>query len=188
MDLSPSSSPLATADLATPVGRVAVAVSDAGLRAIRWCSAGELAEQQGVVSGGVSAGILEHADAVLGQLTEYFQGERREFDVPLDWTGVTETQRRVLRALYDRVPYGDAVTYGELAALSGTGVPARAIGSIMGSNPIPIVVPCHRVLAHDGLGGYSGGAGHGVEAKRWLLTLEGALPPTLDWSPAGLPR
>lgn len=187
MDLSPGSPTLATADLATPVGRVAVAVSDAGLRAIRWCSAGELADQQGVDSNVViSDGTAARADTVLGQLAEYFRGERREFDLPLDWGGTTETPRRVLRTLYDQVPYGTSVTYGELATLSGTGVPARAIGSIMGSNPIPIVVPCHRVLAHDGLGGYSGGASHGLEAKRWLLTMEGALPPTLDWSPAGL--
>ncbi|WP_034271948.1 methylated-DNA--[protein]-cysteine S-methyltransferase [Haloechinothrix halophila] len=179
MTRSPGSPTLATADLATPVGRVAVAVSDAGVRAIGWCSAGELADR---------AVSDERADTVLAQLAEYFRGERREFDVPLDWSGTTETQRRVLRALYEQVPYGTSVTYGELAVLSGTGVPARAIGSIMGSNPIPIVVPCHRVLAHDGLGGYSGGgAGHGFEVKRWLLTLEGALPPTLDWSPAGLP-
>lgn len=183
MDLSPGSPTLATADLATPVGRVAVAVSDAGVRAIGWCSAGELADQQGIDSDGAA----ERADTVLGQLAEYFRGERHAFDVPLDWGGTTETQHRVLRALYEQVPYGTSVTYGELATLSGTGVPARAIGSIMGSNPIPIVVPCHRVLAHDGLGGYSGGGSHGIEVKRWLLTLEGALPPTLDWSPAGLP-
>lgn len=176
MTRSPRS--LATGDLATPVGRVAVAVSDAGVRTIRWCSAAELAD---------SGGDHERADAVLGQLAEYFRGERRTFDVPLDWAGTTETQRRVLQTLYDHVPYGASVTYGELAALSGTGIPARAIGTIMGGNPIPIVVPCHRVLAHDGLGGYSGGAENGLETKRWLLTMEGALPPTLDWSPAGLP-
>lgn len=175
MNHSPGS--LATADLATPVGRVAVAVSDAGVRAIRWCTAGERPN-----------GTDGRADAVLAQLAEYFRGERREFDVPLDWGGTTETQRQVLQALYDQVPYGTSVTYGELAALSGTGVPARAIGTIMGGNPLPIVVPCHRVLAHDGLGGYSGGTEHdGLEVKRWLLTLEGALPPTLDWSPTGLP-
>ncbi|GAA5103208.1 methylated-DNA--[protein]-cysteine S-methyltransferase [Haloechinothrix salitolerans] len=181
MTRSPGST-LATADLATPVGRVAVAVSDVGVRAIGWGSADELAEHHDVVPDDTG-----RADAALAQLAEYFAGERRAFDVPLDWGGVTTTQRRVLRALYDRVPYGSSVTYGELATLSGTGVPARAIGSIMGSNPIPIVVPCHRVLAHDGLGGYSGGAGNGLEVKRWLLTLEGALPPTLDWNPAGLP-
>ena len=64
-------------------------------------------------------------------------------------------------------------------------LPARTVGQIMGSNPIPVVVPCHRVVASDGLGGYSGGAG--TEVKRWLLILEGSLPPTLDWQPMDLP-
>ena len=79
------------------------------------------------------------------------------------------------------------MTYGALAGLAGLAasrdvVPARAVGKIMGSNPIPVIVPCHRVVASDGLGGYSGGAG--PEVKRWLLILEGAIPPTLDWVPA----
>ncbi len=84
------------------------------------------------------------------------------------------------------VGYGETISYGRLASRAGlpaaSDVPAaRAVGSIMGSNPIPVIVPCHRVLAADGLGGYSGGAG--VEVKRWLLILEGSLPPTLDWQP-----
>jgi methylated-DNA-[protein]-cysteine S-methyltransferase len=90
---------------------------------------------------------------------------------------MSEAQRRVLGTLYSTVPYGRVVTYGELATRSGSGIPPRGIGSIMGSNPIPIVVPCHRVVAGDGLGGFSGGTG--VESKRRLLTLEGYLPPTL---------
>ena len=74
----------------------------------------------------------------------------------------------------------ETLTYGELAARSGTGLPARAIGSIMGANPVPLVIPCHRVVAGDGLGGYSGGEpGQEIATKRWLLELEGALPPTL---------
>jgi methylated-DNA-[protein]-cysteine S-methyltransferase len=83
------------------------------------------------------------------------------------------------------------VTYGNLASRAGLEaaddvIPARAVGQIMGSNPIPIIVPCHRVVASDGLGGYSGGAG--PEVKRWLLILEGSLPPTLDWTPAQPPE
>jgi methylated-DNA-[protein]-cysteine S-methyltransferase len=80
------------------------------------------------------------------------------------------------------VGYGETVSYGELAARSGAfhgergGIGARRVGSIMGSNPLPVVVPCHRVVAADGLGGFGGG----LEVKRWLLALEGALPPTLD--------
>ncbi|GGO07234.1 methylated-DNA--protein-cysteine methyltransferase [Microbispora rosea subsp. aerata] len=113
------------------------------------------------------------------ELAAYFRGELKEFRVPVDWRLMSPLQRQVLGTLYATVPYGEVVTYGELAERSGTGVPARAIGSIMGGNPIPIIVPCHRVVASNGLGGFSGG--DGVESKRWLLTLEGHLPPTLDW-------
>ena len=79
------------------------------------------------------------------------------------------------------------MSYGILAGRAGLTpspdvIPAREVGQIMGSNPIPIIVPCHRVVASDGLGGYSGGAG--PEVKRWLLILEGSAPPTLDWVPA----
>lgn len=88
--------------------------------------------------------------------------------------------------LFDSVGYGETVSYGMLAhrvqSADGTLIPARAIGQIMGSNPIPLIVPCHRVVAADGLGGYSGGTG--PQVKRWLLTFEGSLPPTLDWEPS----
>jgi methylated-DNA-[protein]-cysteine S-methyltransferase len=90
----------------------------------------------------------------------------------------------VLKVLADSVGYGRTIQYGQLASRAGLTasddtIPARAVGKIMGSNPIPVIVPCHRVLASNGLGGYSGGAG--AEVKRWLLILEGVLPPTLDW-------
>lgn len=113
------------------------------------------------------------------ELAAYFAGDLRAFTVPVDWRLVSTLQRTVLGTLYEKIPYGKVTTYGELAASSGAGVPSRAIGSIMGSNPIPIIVPCHRVVAGNGLGGFSGG--DGVDSKRWLLTLEGYLPPTLDW-------
>jgi methylated-DNA-[protein]-cysteine S-methyltransferase len=121
------------------------------------------------------------------QLAEYFRGQRQHFELPLDWSGFAPPQHRVLGLLHDRVEYGRTVTYGALASLAGLPasrdvVPARTVGKIMGANPIPVIVPCHRVVASDGLGGYSGGAG--PEVKRWLLILEGALPPTLDWVPA----
>jgi methylated-DNA-[protein]-cysteine S-methyltransferase len=123
------------------------------------------------------------------QLAEYFSGRRRSFDLPLDWSRMSRLQRRVLGVLFDSVGYGETVSYGELArrvqSAGGPLIPARAIGQIMGSNPIPLIVPCHRVVAAEGLGGYSGGTG--LEVKRWLLTFEGALPPTLDWEPSSLP-
>ncbi len=110
--------------------------------------------------------------------------------MPLDWSATDGPQREVLKVLAGSVGYGETIRYGQLASLAGLTatddtIPARAVGKIMGSNPIPVIVPCHRVLASDGLGGYSGGAG--VKVKRWLLILEGALPPTLDWQPMDLP-
>ena len=94
----------------------------------------------------------------------------------------------MLGTLLDSVGYGQTVTYGELARRSGlpdAGLPARAVGQVMGANPIPVIVPCHRVLASTGMGGYGGsGTGAGLAIKRWLLILEGSLPPTLDWEPA----
>lgn len=118
------------------------------------------------------------ADAV-AQLGDYFAGSRHEFSVPVELGSLTPSTRQVLLALLE-VPYGSAITYGELAQLSATGLPARAIGSVMGANPVPILIACHRVLAGDGLGGYSGGLpGQGLETKRWLLEHEGILPPRL---------
>ncbi|NUR27241.1 MAG: methylated-DNA--[protein]-cysteine S-methyltransferase [Catenulispora sp.] len=116
-------------------------------------------------------------DEALTQLREYFDGERTRFDIALDWYGVSGLRLTVLKLLAD-VPFGATVTYGDLAKGSGAGVTAsQAVGGIMGSNPLPIVVPCHRVLAADGLGGFGGGR----RTKEWLLAWEGVMPPALDW-------
>jgi methylated-DNA-[protein]-cysteine S-methyltransferase len=121
----------------------------------------------------------ETVQQAIGQLREYFAGQRGDFDLPLDWPPMEPTTEAVLRTLMT-VRAGHTVTYAELAERSGTGVPARAIGSIMAANPWPLVIPCHRVVAADGLGGYSGGEpGREIETKRWLLENEGALPPSL---------
>jgi len=155
--------------LDTPVGFVGVLAGPAGVRRIGW----RLNRQ------GASTDPDETVQQVLAQLREYFAGRRRDFDLPLAWPRLEPTAAAVLRALIG-VGYGETVTYGELARRSGTGVPARAIGPIMAANPWPIVVPCHRVVAADGLGGYSGGErGHELETKRWLLETEGALPSVL---------
>jgi methylated-DNA-[protein]-cysteine S-methyltransferase len=174
---------IAVGGVAAPVGRVTVAVTRAGLADVSWGSDDEMAARVAARGGVAVVAGPERVGPVLTQLAEYFSGTRREFGIPVDWRFYSRGQRAVLETLYTTVPYGASVTYGELAARSGTGVPARGIGAIMGSNPIPIVVPCHRVLAADGLGGYSGGNGDdGLAVKRWLLTLEGVLPPTLDWA------
>jgi len=105
------------------------------------------------------------------QLEEYFAGRRTRFDLPLDPPG-TPFQRRVWQALA-AIPFGQTRSYGDLAAELGTA--PRALGGACGRNPIPVVIPCHRVLAADGrLGGYSGL--DGIDTKRFLLQLEGAIP------------
>ena len=109
------------------------------------------------------------------QLEEYARGEREEFDLELDWTSVAPEHRRVLETLRELAPYGHTVTYGELGTRAGVEDP-REVGVHMNRNPLPVVVPCHRVIASDGLGGYGGG----LALKRRLLELEGALPPSLD--------
>ncbi|MGB3440239.1 MAG: methylated-DNA--[protein]-cysteine S-methyltransferase [Actinophytocola sp.] len=161
----------------TELGDVLAAVTTDGLVATAFTDSPHIRAAICARLGLAEAPTPARTDAVRTQLSRYFAGELREFDIDVDWRLMSEAQRRVLGTLYSTVPYGKVVTYGELAARSGSGIPPRGIGSIMGSNPIPIVVPCHRVVAGDGLGGFSGGTG--VESKRRLLTLEGYLPPTL---------
>lgn len=166
----------------SPVGRMTVEVTSVGVARVNW---GPARRQAGRSAPPSLPDDSAPTAAVLDQLAEYFAGRRTAFDLPVDWSSTSGTAREVLQTLHGEVPYGTSVTYGELSALHGRGVPARAIGSIMATNPVPLIVPCHRVLAHDGLGGYSGGTGNGLEVKRWLLALEGVLPPTLTWPALG---
>jgi methylated-DNA-[protein]-cysteine S-methyltransferase len=111
-------------------------------------------------------------DEVRRELEEYFDGRRRDFDVPVDRRLSRGYRRIVLEALSREVPYGQTVSYKELAERTGNPKASRAVGSAMATNPIPIVVPCHRVLRTGGaLGGYGGG----LDTKVWLLRHEGAL-------------
>jgi methylated-DNA-[protein]-cysteine S-methyltransferase len=122
----------------------------------------------------------ETVQEALGQLREYFAAQRRGFAATLDLPPLKEVSEAVLRTLAETVGYGETITYGELAKSSRTGVPARAIGSIMAANPVPIIIPRHRVGASDSLAGYSGGEpDRGVATNRWLLENTGALPPGL---------
>jgi methylated-DNA-[protein]-cysteine S-methyltransferase len=176
----------AWATLDTPVGPLSVGCSQAGVSGVRFGKPpGSLPPAPGAP--GAAEDLLS---AAVAQLTGYFSGQRRGFDLPIDWSVTSRLQQQVLGVLFGSVGYGETVSYGTLARRAGSGgdgpsLPARTIGQIMGSNPIPVIVPCHRVVAGDGLGGYSGGTG--IEVKRWLLVFEGALPPTLDWEPTGLP-
>ena len=106
------------------------------------------------------------------ELEQYFAGARRKFDTPLDWQLVQGFGRRVLEATA-RVPFGSLTTYKRVATEAGSPRAARAAGNALGANPIPIIVPCHRVLhSTGGLGGYTGG----LERKRLLLGIEGSRP------------
>ena len=116
----------------------------------------------------------DHIQPYAEQIRRYLTGERTAFDAPVDLSGLTAFQRQVLQAV-SRVPRGKVVSYAELARRIGRPRAARAVGQALGRNPVPLVIPCHRVLASDGsLGGYSGRGG--VRTKRALLQLEGALP------------
>jgi methylated-DNA-[protein]-cysteine S-methyltransferase len=106
----------------------------------------------------------------VSQLEEYFAGERTEFDIPMAFDG-TEFQRQVWAELC-RIPYGETISYGELANRVGRPKGPRAVGQANGKNPIPIIVPCHRVVASTGIGGYGGG----LPMKRALLAVEGIVP------------
>lgn len=109
-------------------------------------------------------------DAALAQLREYFAGKRRSFDVPVDPAG-TDFQRRVWRAVA-AIAFGETTSYGKIAATLGGAQQARAVGAAVGANPIPIIIPCHRVIGADGsLTGYGGG----LRMKIWLLRHEGVL-------------
>ena len=201
---------LAWVTLSSPVGPLAVGCTPAGVARLDFRAPGGTGRRRPGQAGQASAAppspTQASADqasptqasatqasptllsAARDQLAEYFAGQRQVFDLPVDWSGCSRAQLQVLSVLYDSVGYGETVTYGELAQRAvagpdGISLPARAIGRIMGSNPLPLIVPCHRVVAGNGLGGYSGGTG--IEIKRWLLIFEGALPATLDWSPAG---
>ena len=111
------------------------------------------------------------------ELDEYFEGKRHDFDLDVDLAGLTPFHVRVLRALR-RIPYGSLTTYMRLAKQAGNAKAPRATGRAVGANPIPIVVPCHRVIASDGsLGGYGGG----LDAKRSLLALERGEVPSGGW-------
>ena len=153
---------MATRVLDTPIGPLGLAASDDGLTRVLF-RAGKMRPEG-------SSPIL---DAAAEQLDDYFAGELTEFDLPLDLGG-TEFQRSCWLALAT-IPYGQTVSYGEQARRLGLGPDAaRAVGAANGQNPLPLVLPCHRVI---GANGSLTGFGGGLDVKRRLLELEGALLP-----------
>jgi methylated-DNA-[protein]-cysteine S-methyltransferase len=152
-------------ELDSPVGPLFVAATDRGLCRISYFPDGM--EEQIARTFGVRV-LRSPLDDVRRELDEYFEGRRREFDLPLDLR-VAPFYADVLRELA-RVPYGHTDTYGALAKRAGKPKAARAVGTVMNRNPIPIVLPCHRIVGANGaLTGYAGG----LDVKRHLLQLEG---------------
>jgi methylated-DNA-[protein]-cysteine S-methyltransferase len=164
---------VAYADLDSPVGELRVYVTRRGLVRLSYPEE-QVDRVMADLASGVSPRILRaprRTDRVRRELDEYFAGRRRDFEMPVDWRLVRGFASGVLHATA-RIPYGSVASYGAVAAEAGSPRAARAAGNALHDNPIPIVVPCHRVLPADHrLGGYGGG----TERKRYLLRLEGAL-------------
>jgi methylated-DNA-[protein]-cysteine S-methyltransferase len=156
----------------SPVGQLLVAVTPRGLIRIAYNAEEYADDVLEELARRVSPRVVEAPaalDVVRRELDEYFEGKRTSFDIPVDWRLHDGFGRRVLKATA-RIPFGKVLTYGEIAAKAGSPRGSRAAGNALGSNRMPIVVPCHRVVRTGGkIGGYTGG----VERKEYLLELEG---------------
>jgi methylated-DNA-[protein]-cysteine S-methyltransferase len=168
---------VAYATLDSPVGTLLLATTPRGLVRLAYLENGDEADVLERLADRVSPRILaapRRLDEPRRELDQYFAGRRRKFDVPLDWRLSHGFTRRVLQATAN-VPYGATATYKHVASEAGNALAFRAAGNALGANPIPIIVPCHRILhSGGGLGGYTGG----LERKRLLLAVEsGQNPP-----------
>jgi methylated-DNA-[protein]-cysteine S-methyltransferase len=157
----------------TPVGPLLLAATDLGLVRVAYASEDHDAVLQSLADR-ISPRVL-HApgrlDPAVAELDEYFAGRRRTFDLPLDWRLSAGFRSTVLHHLASDLGYGETASYGTVARLAGNPRAVRAVGTACATNPLPVVVPCHRVVRSDGsMGGYLGG----LDAKRTLLTLESA--------------
>jgi methylated-DNA-[protein]-cysteine S-methyltransferase len=158
----------------SPLGDIWIAVSDHGLAAIEW-------SQDEVDFGAYLTKRFkrpvqpdpEKVAPTLQQLDEYLRGVRKNFDLPIGWSLLRSFQRQVLQIVY-AIPYGQTRTYGDIAHEIGNPSAARAVGRANATNPMPLIIPCHRVIGSDGkLRGYGGG--EGLPTKEWLLKMEGAV-------------
>ncbi len=166
---------LAYATLDTPVGRLLLASTEHGLVRLAYLDSTDDEEAVlGKLAARLSPRILaapRRLDEPRRELDEYFAGRRTRFEVPLDWSLTRGFGRGVLEATA-RLPFGSVSTYKAIASQAGSPRASRAAGNALGANPIPIIVPCHRVLhSTGGLGGYTGG----LDRKRRLLRIEGVL-------------
>jgi len=166
---------VAYATLDSPMGELVVAATDRGLVRIGLPGQEPLESVLAGLAGGVSPRVMSYPrrlDEARRELDQYFAGKRKRFELPVDWRlSHPGFYRRVLRATA-RVPFGKMITYRQAAQRAGSPRAFRAAGTALGSNPVPIVVPCHRVVR---AGGDIGNYGGGPEMKRFLLELEHAL-------------
>ena len=169
---------VAYAHVESPLGTLLAASTDQGLVRLSYLGFRDEGEELQRLADDVSPRVLEapgRLDAVRRELDEYFDGRRSAFDLRVDWSPMGDFQRRILQATA-AIPFGGHASYGQVAERAGNPRAFRAAGTALGRNPIPIVIPCHRVWAAGGkLGGYTGG----LHRKRALLELEGALQPEL---------
>ncbi|MEA2411367.1 MAG: methylated-DNA-[protein]-cysteine S-methyltransferase [Thermoleophilaceae bacterium] len=159
----------------SPLGPLLLATTPRGLACVSYSEFRDEEQTLERLAARLSPRVLEapeRLDDVRRQLDDYFAGRRRDFSLAIDWGLVGEFSRRVLSRTAE-IPFGSVATYGEVARGIGSPGAARATGNALGANPMPIVVPCHRVVASGGkLGGYTGG----LDRKKLLLTLERGEP------------
>jgi methylated-DNA-[protein]-cysteine S-methyltransferase len=157
----------------TPLGNLQLVVSEAGLVAVEWDE--RLADLERYLSRLARPVHLDPGPLkpYVKELREYLQCQRREFTIPIDWGLLRPFQREALKLVFE-IPYGETSTYGAIAAALGRPKAGRAVGRANATNPMPLVIPCHRVVGSDGkLHGYGGGKG--LPTKEWLLNMEGAV-------------
>ena len=153
----------------TPLGPISFYAGDHGLRGLCFSSLRMLKAQNNFPEGKPSLFGLETVGVLLSELNEYLFGIRKNFTLKIDWDVFDGFQQNVL-AFTSEIPYGEVMTYGDIAKSLGKPGSARAVGMALGRNPMPIVIPCHRVIGADGgLRGYT----NGIESKAFLLGLEG---------------
>lgn len=161
---------LATIDhLKTDIGAVRVTATERGL--LQVALLGRNYRPDPNIRSEACLPAQQHAAAAMSQLLEYLGGKRKFFDLSIDWSLITSFQAKVLE-IAQFIPFGEILTYGQIAAKLGKISASRAVGGALGRNPMPIIIPCHRVVAANGnLTGFS--AAEGILTKQWLLELEG---------------
>ena len=157
----------------TPIGDLRLAASDFGLVAIEWAGSQPAFDAYLARLNRPIRPDPKKIKPYTKELSEYLNGKRTAFTIPIDWTLFTQFQREALQAVY-RIPYGETRTYIDIAREINRPNAYRAVGAANAMNPMPLVIPCHRVIGTDGkLHGYGGG--EGLPTKEWLLKMEGAV-------------